>query len=84
MSNIVRDLLRRFADRQPRGPVYECGYAYPDHSPHPHYHVGHPRRKSQSFTKGTGPYDGDELNANTGVPPNPPGEPNPPLARGFN
>jgi len=83
MSNFVRNFLRRVLD-QPRGPVYECGYAYPHHSPQPHYHVGHPRKKSQSFTKGTGPYDGNQLHANTGVPPNPPGKPNPPLARGFN
>lgn len=47
----------------------------------PHYHVGHPRKKTQSMTKGTGPYDGDNLYANTGVPANPPGTPNPPLAR---
>lgn len=48
-------------------PVYECGYAYPDHSMQPHYRVGHPRKKRQSMTKGTGPYDGDTLHANTGV-----------------
>ncbi len=47
-------------------PVYECGYAYPDHSTQPHYHVGHPRKKRQSMTKGTGSYDGDTLHANTG------------------
>lgn len=63
--------------------VYECGYAFPDHSEQPHYHVGHPRKKRQSMTKGTGPYDGDTLHANTGVPPNPPGINNPPLARGY-
>jgi len=63
-------------------PLYECGYAYPDHSQQPHYHVGHPRKKTQSMTKGSGPYDGDDRYANTGVPPNPPGTPNPPLARG--
>jgi hypothetical protein len=63
-------------------PVYECGYAYPHHSQQPHYHVGHPRKKTQSMTKGSGPYDGDARYANTGAPPNPPGTPNPPLARG--
>jgi len=63
-------------------PVYECGYAYPHHSQQPHYHVGHPRKKTQSMTKGSGPYDGDTRYANTGAPPNPPGTPNPPLARG--
>lgn len=62
-------------------PVYECGYAYPDHSEQPHYHVGHPGKKIQSMTKGNGPYDGDDRHANTGVPPNPRGTPNPPLAR---
>lgn len=63
-------------------PVYECGYAYPHHGQQPHYHVGHPRKKTQSMTKGSGPYDGDTRYANTGAPPNPPGTPNPPLARG--
>ncbi len=63
-------------------PVHECGYAYPDHSQLPHYHVGHPRRKVQSMTKGNVPYDGDDRYANTEVPPSPPGTPNPPLAGG--
>lgn len=73
-------LFKKAAERD-RPPVYECGYAYPSHSSQPHYHVGHPRKKTQSMTKGTGPFDGDDLHANTGVPPNPPGIPNPPLAR---
>jgi hypothetical protein len=62
--------------RPPKGdrtPVHECGYAYPHHSDQPHYHVGHPRKKTQSMTKGTGPFDGDTRYANTGVPPSPPG-----------
>lgn len=65
-----------------RSPVYECGYAHPDHTQQVHYHVGHPRKKAQSMTQGSGPYDGTTRFANTGVPPNPPGTPNPPLARG--
>jgi hypothetical protein len=77
-------MFRRFkkAPETAQAPVYECGYAYPHHSQQPHYHVGHPRKKTQSMTKGSGPYDGDVRYANTGVPPNPPGTPNPPLARG--
>lgn len=56
------------------GPVFECGYAYPGHSANVHYHAGHPRKKRQEFRPGTGPYDGNQRFANTGVPKNPNGE----------
>lgn len=52
-----------------RRPSMSFGYAYPDHSEQPHYHLGHPRKKTQSMTKVSGPYDGDDRYANTGVPP---------------
>lgn len=74
------ELLKRLVARKD-SPVYECGYAYPHHSNQPHYHVGHPRKKNQSMTRGTGPYDGGIRYANTGVPANPPGTPKPPLAK---
>lgn len=73
--------LSKRARNRSEAPVYEYGYAYPDHSQPPHYHVRHPRKQIESITMGNGPYDGDTRYANTGVPPNPPGVPNPPLAR---
>lgn len=74
-------MIRRVRSRA-QGPVYECGYAYPAHSEQPHYHVGHPRKKTQSMTKGSGPYDGNDRYANTGAPASPPGAP-PAIARGL-
>lgn len=55
-------------------PVQECGYAYPHHSAGVHYHAGHPRKKREEARPGTGPYDGKQRFANTGVPKNPNGE----------
>lgn len=67
-------LLSRLLGAAPREPVLECGYAYPDHSASVHYHSGHPRKKRETAQPGTGPYDGDQRYANTGVPQNPDGE----------
>lgn len=55
-------------------PVHECGYAYPHHSTGVHYHAGHPRNKREEARPGSGPYDGKQRFANTGVPKNRDGE----------
>lgn len=66
--------LNRLLGAVAREPVLECGFAYPHHSSSVHYHSGHPRKKIESARPGTGPYDGGQRYANTGVPQNPDGE----------
>lgn len=66
--------FKRIAAAAAPAPVAECGYVYPDHSAGVHYHAGHPRKKREVAHPGTGPYDGKQRFANTGVPKNPNGE----------
>lgn len=60
MFNFLKGILQK-----EKKPPTECGQTYPHHSDQPHYHVGHPRKKRQSMTKGKGHFDGDEVFINS-------------------
>lgn len=54
---MIRDLIARL--REPRPAPEDCGETYPDHSGTPHWHVGYPTKKRQSFDrpKRSDPFD---------------------------